>query len=168
MPARIRIKVDDSRFRQALKRLARLAGDLRPTLDAIGFLVAGQTRRRFDEGLAPSGRRWKQSGRAEAQGGQTLLDTGRLRDSIAHRLRGAKAVDIGTNVRYAAIHQFGGEITPKTAKVLRFRVPGGGWVSKGRVRIPARPYLGLNRRDIQDIQNLVRRRLARAAGGRAA
>jgi phage gpG-like protein len=40
---------------------------------------------------------------------------------------------------YAAIHQFGGDIYPKTKKVLRFRA-GGKWWSKKHVRIPARPF----------------------------
>lgn len=55
------------------------------------------------------------------------------------------AVRIGTNLVYAAIHEFGGIITPKNGEFLVFEVEGfGGWTDKvfaRQVEIPARPYL---------------------------
>jgi phage gpG-like protein len=43
-------------------------------------------------------------------------------------------------MKYAAIHQFGGTIKPVNAKVLRFKLPSGQWVSVKQVTIPARPF----------------------------
>lgn len=47
---------------------------------------------------------------------------------------------IGTNLIYAAIQEFGGEITPKRAPFLRFQIDGE-WITARRVRIPAHPYV---------------------------
>lgn len=49
-------------------------------------------------------------------------------------------IAIGTDVAYAAIHEFGGVITPKQAKVLAFEI-GGELIFAKRVTILARPYL---------------------------
>lgn len=47
---------------------------------------------------------------------------------------------VGTDLEYAAIQEYGGEIVPKRARVLRFKVDGE-WVQARRVRIPAQPYV---------------------------
>lgn len=55
-----------------------------------------------------------------------LVDTGRLRSSITHDVRGAGMLAqgiVGTNVIYARIHEYGGIILPKKGKYLRFEVP---------------------------------------------
>lgn len=73
---------------------------------------------------------------------QGLIDEGRLRASIEAKAITDLEVVIGTNVIYAAIHEFGGVITPKTAKYLRFYWEKiGQWVVTKSVTIPARPYL---------------------------
>lgn len=48
--------------------------------------------------------------------------------------------DVGTNLIYAAIQEFGGEIYPKNSPYLIFQVDGE-WVYATKVRIPAHPYL---------------------------
>lgn len=97
----------------------------------------------------PWDRPWKRSLRAQLEGGQTLSDTGRLRRSFTYRATGRGFV-VGTNMRYAAIHQYGGVIRPKRAKHLRFRLAGGTgkrkggrgrWVQAERVVIPPRPFV---------------------------
>lgn len=50
------------------------------------------------------------------------------------------ALAIGTNVVYAAIHEFGGVITPKQAKALAFEI-GGELIFAQSVEIKAHPYL---------------------------
>lgn len=45
------------------------------------------------------------------------------------------------DVRYALIHELGGVITPRQAKVLAFTLPNGETVFAKSVTIPARPYL---------------------------
>lgn len=52
----------------------------------------------------------------------------------------ATSVKFGSDRPYAAIHQFGGTITPKTGKFLVFNI-GGRKVFAKKVTMPARPYL---------------------------
>lgn len=68
----------------------------------------------------------KAATRAKLLGGAlTLVDTGKLMRSIRHKVfYRRKYVAIGTNVEYAAIHQFGG----RTGK-------------RKSVKLPARPFL---------------------------
>ena len=54
--------------------------------------------------------------------------------------RASVEVMVGTDVIYAAIHEFGGVITPKKAKALAFEI-GGELIFAKSVHIPARPYL---------------------------
>lgn len=74
-----------------------------------------------------------------------LIDTGNLLDSIEVQ-RGsegdAKAeAAVGTNVEYAAIHEFGGLIVPVKARALVFKTSDGEWHTVQKVTMPARPYL---------------------------
>lgn len=103
----------------------------------------------FAEQRDPWGRAWKRSLRAELEGGQTLSDTGRLRRSFTYRATSG-GFAIGTNVLYAATHQYGALIRAKRAKYLRFRLAGGARRRKsGRgpmvqvkaVVIPPRPII---------------------------
>ena len=69
--------------------------------------------------------------------------TGRLRRSIHPEWefrRGWSGATVGTNVEYAAIHEFGGDIVPKRAPALLFKVDGR-WVRTQRVRMPERSFL---------------------------
>jgi HK97 gp10 family phage protein len=50
------------------------------------------------------------------------------------------AIKIGTDVKYAAIHEFGGIIVPKDAKMLHFFI-GNEEIFAKSVHMPARPYL---------------------------
>ena len=61
---------------------------------------------------------WKESERAKKYGGQTLIDTTQLRNSIQEFVSG-NASGVFTNKVYAAIHNFGGPITrqPRTGTV---------------------------------------------------
>lgn len=103
----------------------------------------------FEQERDPYDKPWDKSLRANLEGGQTLSDTGRLRRSFTYRAD-ERGFVVGTNVRYAAIHQYGGVIRPKRAKYLRFRLAGGSgkrkggrgrWVQTERVVIPARPFV---------------------------
>jgi HK97 gp10 family phage protein len=50
------------------------------------------------------------------------------------------SVLIGTDLEYAAIHEYGGDIVPRNARALVFEIDGEVIVTQ-RVTIPARPYL---------------------------
>lgn len=127
--------------------------DLSPLMDAIGMAMETSTDERFDNEASPDGRPWKKSLRAREQGGKTLTDSARLRGSITHAAN-ADSVEIGSNLIYAGIHQFGGRIAAKSGH-LKFALPGGlGFVSVKGVNIPARPYLGIGGDDEQTIAEL--------------
>jgi len=70
------------------------------------------------------------------------VDTNRLRGSIQKHIRAnRKSITYGSNVAYAAIHQFGGTIIPKSpGGWLTFKTSGG-WANVKSVDIPARPWL---------------------------
>jgi phage virion morphogenesis protein len=123
----------------------------------IGEHLVASTQMRFKEETAPDGTRWPQSIRAREEGGQTLSDTRRLRNSITCAGRPDR-VEVGTNDIRASTHQFGAVIRAKRAKALKFRV-GGRWAVKKAVRIPARPFLGLSDDDQEAINEIIRERL---------
>lgn len=88
----------------------------------------------------PYGMPWKKSARANSQNGQTLADTGKLKNAwqgrSVERVDGAGFV-LANNTRYAMAHQRGMTITAKTPKGLRFKI-GGRWVRKNSVTLPKR------------------------------
>ena len=169
---RIAVEVDDARASAALRRLVGALAHPAPALDAIGARLESSTLLRFEREQAPGGAPWKKSARAKREGGQTLTDTARLKGSITHRVVG-DSVEVGTNVVYGAIHQFGGKtrartIRAKRKKALSFLI-GGRRVFAKSVRhpgstIPARPFLGLDDTDRAAIERIVDRFVAGAVG----
>ena len=73
-------------------------------------------------------------------GGRLRARSNRLRGSVRTEGHGDEA-RVGAPVVYAAIHEFGGEIRPKSASALHFQVDSGDWVTTQRVRMPARHWL---------------------------
>ena len=134
------VEIDTRQLRRAVKRLEKLAGfDRRELLDAIGAEVEGQTRRRIEEGgPGPDGEAWPKWSEDYAKtrhaGHSLLAREGDLLDSIQFITRG-DAVEVGTNLIYAAIHQFGGD--------------------EVGMNIPARPYLGLSPDNEADLLSVV-------------
>jgi phage gpG-like protein len=100
-------------------------------MDAIGTEVESQTRRRIDdEKRSHDGKDWKDWSReyAKTRGPQhsLLVGEGHLRDSTTHNVvAGGLELEVGSNLVYAGVHQ-------KT-----------------------RPYLGLSRRDEDDVLGVV-------------
>lgn len=152
MAARITIRVDDAEVQAALNEAARRASDLTGLMDVIGAALVSSAQGRFEVAAGPDGLPWRPSLRAMTQRGQTLLDSGRLRQSLTHR-PSRDQVEVGTNVIYAGVHQFGATIRARTSKGLRFKV-GDRWVTKREVTIPPRPFLGLDTEDRQEIIEL--------------
>lgn len=142
---RIKVAVDDEEVRRVLGRLSQPLG--RAVWAQIGQTLVASTLDRFERGRGPDDVPWKPSRRAAAQGGQTLVDTSRLRDSITFRASG-DGVEVGTNAVYAAIHQFGSASDG----------------SKPR-GIPARPFLGLDDADRDAIREIVLDAIERRARG---
>lgn len=152
----IRLDGDTRAMLRKIRGLSEL--DRRGINAALAEGVRESTLERFRQGKGPDGRRWRASIRVVQGGGQTLVDTAQLRNSI-HTRSDASGFAVGTNVKYAATHQFGEPgrtIRARRKKCLRFQV-GGRWISKKKVRvtIPARPFLGLSEEDMQEMRATV-------------
>jgi len=159
------IKVDDADVRGALQRLIALGNNPTPALQDVAALGESSTRLRFRTQTGPDGQRWKPSLRAMLSGGRTLTKDGHLSGSISSSA-GKDFAEWGVNRIYAAIHQFGGTIRAKGG-ALKFAIPGGGFAVVKAVKMPARPFLGVNDDDRSDILAIFERRIAGASGGAA-
>lgn len=135
------LRVRDAEVRRLRGAVAILAaapqGEL---LDVLGAVVVSQTQRRLSaEKRGPDGAPWPAWSPAYAatrNNSQSLLmGSGHLDESIQHLVRGDE-VEIGSNLVYAAIHQFGG-------------------ADAGKPEIPARPYLGISDDDAAEILDVV-------------
>lgn len=127
------------RLARRIERLARKRASGDSLLHAIGFEVENQTRRRIaDEKVAPDGTPWPDLSPRYAQtrhAGHSLLQgEGDLLDSIQYQVSGDQ-VEVGSNLVYAAIHQFGG--------------------AEVGLPIPERPYLGLSSENEADLLAVV-------------
>lgn len=91
-------------------------GDFSDVTRAWAVVLKSGAQLRFRAQAGPDGQAWKKSRRTEG-GGQTLSLTRRLRNSITSAYSGTTAT-VGTNVVYAAIHQFGGTIRAKKGPFL--------------------------------------------------
>lgn len=100
--------------------------------------------------------------------GQVLNQrTGVLRDRIHVEMEdtaGAIVATVGTKVKYARIHEYGGTIVPKVAKALRFVVDGKTIHAKS-VTMPERSFL---RSALSDREQQIRAALAAAVAGASA
>lgn len=196
--ARITIDVDDAPVLAILGQLSALMTDLTPVMQDIG---AGMVSRieidRFEQGRGPGGVPWRPSQRAVSEGRKTLIDRGRLRDSVTFNAT-PRSVEVGTNVEYSAIHQFGGEINIGASRreVAFRRVKGtnaagetfsrslfarmkDGEKGKAHKRVttravdfparslsmPARPFLGFDDADRDDVTAIITEQLLRISSG---
>src|SRR5690606_10681095 len=110
MANRIEIQLDDSQVRQRLDQLMGALADSRPLMAGIAAELAAQTELAFqDQGpgwakLKPATIRARE--KAGKWPGQILQVSNALARSITTR-SGPDFAQIGSNVPYAAIHQFG-------------------------------------------------------------
>ncbi len=155
-------RMDMSRLANAVSRAAGLMGESRNLAEAVGEALVASTRKRFKDETDPEGNLWKESARAESEGGQTLTETAGLKNSIVYEASPTMVV-VGTNKEYAAIHQFGGEIEPQRAPKLKFQV-GGKWIATKKVTMPARPFIGINEEDMAEAGETMISGMKRAFG----
>lgn len=114
------------------------AMQLDPLRHNIGALVESQTRRRIhEEKAAPDGKAWAPWGPKWAstrhKGHGLLENEGDLLDSIHFVVAGGDVL-VGSDLIYAAIHQFGG--------------------AEVGIAIPERPYLGMSDENWADVVDL--------------
>lgn len=142
---------------------AKAAVDFTVPLRAVADYMRTAAVERFKNEDAPDGTPWLPSQRAITDGGMTLTDRGHLRDSIVAASDATSAI-AGTNLIYAAIHQFGGTIRAKGAAgggARALRTPFG---PRGSVTIPARPFLGFSPVDVAEIEAMLTDHLGTALG----
>lgn len=130
-----------------INRLLRGLKDPKPLLWDLAQAGENQTRRRIsDEKQGPNGERWPEWSpgyAATRHGGHSLLEsTGDLLDSLT-AFADAQVAGWGTNMKYAATHQF------------------------GRDAIPARPYLGVSDENLTELLDIAERWLDRLLWGQA-
>ena len=144
--AGLSIEVESAGLRRLEARLALIAdfssaaGAQRPLLESAAAEVEGQTHRRIREGgPAPDGSPWPEWSEAYAatrHGGHGLLfGEGGLDDAIQALVDGDEA-EVGTNLVYGAIHQFGG-------------------AEAGRPGLRPRAYLGLSAEGEADLDAII-------------
>ncbi len=156
--------------------IARTSNPL-PLFEAIGLSLVTSTQHRFDTGTGVDGSPWPPSLRVIARGGKTLVLSARLYRSISFQAS-ATGVEIGTNVIYAAIHQFGGTINqPARSQTLHFKAnkkTGQQRFSRAKgathskevsigarvIKMPARPFIGLDADDDRAITGIAEKWLA--------
>ncbi|AOJ10592.1 phage virion morphogenesis protein [Burkholderia mayonis] len=109
----LEIEIDDTRYEGAIARVRALMHDASP----ITALIATEMLDAVEENFAQQGRpKWLglspktlKRRREEAGTGKILQRSGRLAASVV-QTHDATSARVGTNVVYAAIHQFGGTI----------------------------------------------------------
>ncbi|MEQ8396424.1 phage virion morphogenesis protein [Thalassobaculum sp.] len=152
------VRVTSEGIEQAIAALAAagaFAHDPSPALDRIGAAMVASTQIRFERQAGPDGSPWPPSIRALTEGGITLTKSGRLAQSITHRAD-PSGVEWGSDLVYAAPHQFGATIHAKSAGTLLFKLPGGlGYRRAASVTLPTRPYLGIDDEDESEILDIL-------------
>ena len=100
----IQIKIgNEGEIRGMLIKMRERGQNLSPVMRVIAGIMRAEVKENFEAEGRP---KWKQSARAKKEGGKTLQRSGRLAKSITSRSDSDSAI-VGTNVVYAAAHQFG-------------------------------------------------------------
>lgn len=138
-----RIEVDD-RLTAPLKRLRDAGGDMTRPFAEISEAVLGHTSDRYKREVGPDMVPWRRRKKDKEPGRPVLFKDGYLLGAIRRDSGGDFAAvgveKIAAAARYAARHQFGG----------------GG--------IPARPFLGIEERDLSAVEQIIFDHLSRSAG----
>ncbi len=171
------IRVGTEPVRSELALLTRRLGDQTPAMAAIGNLLQGSIIENFETGTSPEGVKWKPSKRVLKHGGQTLVDSGLLKNSVGMEASATQVV-VYEAKEYAPIHQDGGvikrEARQQTVRLKTYtRGPRRGrtlFARKGKedrsmlanvgahqIKIPARPSVGVKARDWSNIKFMLLR-----------
>ena len=153
---KIDIKIKDQSALRALNLLVRRGDDLSPAMQAIAGVLADNIEEAFQSEQSPEGSVWsplsdttiKRRVKFSYWPGQKLQQTGRLANSITSSFGRDYAI-AGTNVIYAATHQFGAKKGSFGSDRHGRPIPWGD--------IPARPFLGLSDEGIHEIEKIIAR-----------
>jgi len=136
--AAVQITIDDAALRAALKQLTAHVSDMQPVFADIAEMVLETTKARFEATVGPDDIPWdsllpKTIARKKKPADSILVETGTLLDQLV-ALSDSDSAQVGSNIIYAATHQFGDIMDA----------------------IPARPFLGIDQNDQNDIITLLR------------
>lgn len=151
----IRVKLDDRDLQKDLRRAVRACVKMKPAWDEVGEIAVSSILRTFREEGRPE--KWQpfspkyKRKRGNMASAKLLVDNEILRGSIENQTKsvrhlGNHGIDVRTNVKYAAIHNYGGTV----------RVHG------KKVEIPARPFMVLQREDITEAAAAIRDHIIRS------
>jgi len=142
MPEPIEIIIDDKEIKQLLQKLAEKTENLRPLMKNIAGIMMDSIEENFQNEGRP---KWEKLSPVTIKlrkkkgyyPGKILQMRGDLADSITSKYDDNSAI-VGTNKIYAAIHQFGGDAGRNK-----------------KVKIPARPYLNLADKNLEEIKTML-------------
>ncbi|CDL80195.1 phage virion morphogenesis protein [Xenorhabdus cabanillasii] len=173
------IEIDLKEFQQAMQQLTDGLGDRTPMMRQIAGIMADAVEENFKQQGRPAWLGWRPATAKKRAGGKILQHTGRLASSIQQFSDNDEAL-VGTNVKYARIHQEGGTINmPARRQNAYYRMRKDGTVghrfvqkSKSnyserntipayKIQMPARPFLTLTDSDTEQIQHILERYLQR-------
>ena len=130
--------IDDAELQFQFKKLIDKGTNTRPLMARLvqqlhfvvdeNFEKEGRPRR-----WRPLSKRYAEQKRRQGYSGKILEKSGALRRSITERYTNTEAV-VGTNLKYAAVHQFGSR----------------------KKNIPARPFLKVTREDVARFTNITK------------
>lgn len=170
-------KVELERLKAFMAEQAAL--DTSGLMHRLGEYLQHTTQARFKTQTAPDGTPWaplqqRYARRKKYNKDKILTLRGYLRSYIHYQTPNAQTVEVGSNQKYAAIHQFGGIIEmPARQATARYRSVAGrvlfakkshtrGVTQKAvtigahQVKIEARPFLGISAADDREIQKIIR------------
>ena len=142
----------------------------------MGEYLEQTTKQRFGTSTAPDGKKWQPNSQAtylallgekdtkkdgtlskkginRVMSKRPLVGQGILMQDIHYQVSGNLLL-VGSNMEYAATHQFGATIKPKNKKMLSWKI-GNVSVFAKKVVIPARPFLGISVADKTELTNIV-------------
>ena len=122
----LKVTIDDKAVSLALRTAVKAVGKPKPLMQSVARIIKTRIQLAFRGERDPYGVPWKP---LKSRQGQILTDTGRLSRSWNTRVTDTSA-EVGTNVRYAAYHQFGTKHVP-----ARPFLPTKGWPPKWRSAI---------------------------------
>ena len=124
------VNIDDAGVRDALGGIDARTRNLYPVMDDIGNALMLSVAMRFESETDPSGQAWKvlapstirKKNGSVMRGTEHILQSSRrLHNSITKKVSD-NSVIVGTNLPYAAIHQFGGDVSRYTQTVINSRL----------------------------------------------
>lgn len=138
----ISIEIDSKEVRKALNAAIKAVNDISPALKSIGEGVVNSTKQRFADEESPDGKKWADLSaltKSRKRNNKILTESSAL--SRVHAQVAGNILEVGSNLKYAAMHQFGGKTSEKSMFPNSI--------------IPARPFLGFTEEDAKEAMEIL-------------